>query len=87
MVKSQFGFGDLDSVFKWSLLDIYCPIKLKLACMFHNSGLQIRVCIGRLFFFSFKTYVVGTQKNHLNETVLLSTQNTFKLMGKIIITI
>ena len=24
---------------------------------------------------SFKTYVVGTQKNHLNETVLLSTHN------------
>ena len=23
-----------------------------------------------------KTYVVGTQKNRLNETVLLSTQNT-----------
>ena len=26
-------------------------------------------------YFSSKTYVVGTQKNHLNETVLLSTQN------------
>ena len=26
--------------------------------------------------FSTKTYVVGTQKNRLNETVLLSTQNT-----------
>ena len=26
--------------------------------------------------FSSKTYVVGTQKNRLNETVLLSTQNT-----------
>ena len=26
-------------------------------------------------YFSTKTYVVGTQKNHLNETVLLSTQN------------
>ena len=25
--------------------------------------------------FSTKTYVVGTQKNHLNEMVLLSTQN------------
>ena len=25
--------------------------------------------------FSTKTYVVGTQKNRLNETVLLSTQN------------
>ena len=28
------------------------------------------------FYFSIKTYVVDTQKNHLNETVLLSTQNT-----------
>ena len=27
-------------------------------------------------YFSTKTYVVGTQKNHLDETVLLSTQNT-----------
>ena len=28
------------------------------------------------FYFSTKTYVVGTQKNRLNEMVLLSTQNT-----------
>ena len=35
------------------------------------------------FDFSTKTYVVGTQKNRLNEMVLLSTQNIiFKLMGK-----
>ena len=27
------------------------------------------------FYFATKTYVVGTQKNHLGETVLLSTQN------------
>ena len=35
------------------------------------------VNIGKLFFLylSTKTYVVGTQKNRLNETVLLSTQN------------
>ena len=26
-------------------------------------------------YFSFKTYVVGTQKNRLNETVLLRAQN------------
>ena len=26
-------------------------------------------------YFSTKTYVVGTQKNRLNETVLMSTQN------------
>ena len=27
-------------------------------------------------YFSTKTYVMGSQKKHLNETVLLSTQNT-----------
>ena len=26
-------------------------------------------------YYSHKTFVVGTQKNHLNETVLLSTRN------------
>ena len=31
--------------------------------------------------------VVGTQKSRLNETVLLSTQNMLKLMGKKIFTI
>ena len=42
-----------------------------------ETGLQIRVRTGKLFsYFSTKTYVVGTQKNRLNETVLLSTQNT-----------
>ena len=30
---------------------------------------------------------MGTQKNRLNETVLLSTQNMFKLVGKKTITI
>ena len=40
-------------------------------------GLQIRVRIGKSFlYFSSKTYVEGTQKNRLNETVLLSTPNT-----------
>ena len=33
--------------------------------------------IGKIFsLFLIQTYVVGTQKNRLNETVLLSTQNT-----------
>ena len=46
-----------------------------------HSGLQIRVHSGKLFSnFSTQTYVVGTQKNRLIETVLetvlLSTQNT-----------
>ena len=38
------------------------------------------------FYFSTKTYFVGTQKNRLNEMVLLSTQNMLKLMGKKILT-
>ena len=32
--------------------------------------------------FSTKRYVVGTQKERLTETVLLSTQNMLKLMNK-----
>ena len=32
-------------------------------------------------YFSSKTYVVGTQKNRLNETVLLSFQNTCLING------
>ena len=41
-------------------------------------GLQIREPIWNLFFlFLNQTYVVGTQKNRLDETVLLSAQNTF----------
>ena len=39
--------------------------------------------ITKNFFISFlnQTNVVGTQKNHLNETVLLSIQNLLKLIG------
>ena len=33
--------------------------------------------IKNLFYFSTKTYVVGAQKNRLNETVLLNTKNKF----------
>ena len=37
----------------------------------------MRVCNWKLFsYFSTRTYAVGTQENRLNETVLLSTQNT-----------
>ena len=40
------------------------------------------------FYFSTKTYVVGTQKNRLNETVLLSTpRKMLKLMDNKIFTI
>ena len=42
----------------------------------YQIGLQIRVCTRTLFFlFLNQTYGVGTQKNRLDETVLLSTQN------------
>ena len=40
------------------------------------SGLEYQCIIKKKFCFSTKTYVVGTQKNSLNEMVLLSTQNT-----------
>ena len=41
-----------------------------------ESGLELRVGNRKIFpYFSTKTYVVGTQKNSLNATVLLSTQN------------
>ena len=33
-------------------------------------------------YFSTKTYVVGTQKNRLNETILLSTHNICKNDGE-----
>ena len=51
-----------------------------------EADLQIRM---QLFsYFSTKTYAVGTQKNCLNETVLLSTKNMcYKLMDKKIIAI
>ena len=42
-----------------------------------TSGFQIKSVIANYFsYFSTKTYVVGTQKNRLNETVILSTDNT-----------
>ena len=51
----------------------------------HQKDLQIRVFE---YFFSSKTYVVGTQKNPLNETVFLSTKKRLlKLMGKKVLTV
>ena len=50
----------------------------------HQTDLQIRVC--EYIFYS-KTYIVGTQKNRLDDTVLLSTKTAVKLMGKKILTI
>ena len=41
-----------------------------------NPGPKFRVRTKKfVFLFLDQTYVVGTQKNRLNETVLLSTQN------------
>ena len=63
----------------WGLINLITGQGSRKECILENYFL----------FFSSKTYVVGTQKNCLNETVLLSTQNTclIKLMGKKRITI
>ena len=43
----------------------------------YKQAPQIRVRNWKLLsYFSAKTYVLGTLKNRLNETVLVSTQNT-----------
>ena len=53
--------------------------KRKMFITSNISGLKLRVCNEDLIsYFSTKTYVVGTQKNCLNETILLSTQNICK---------
>ena len=41
----------------------------------HKYNVKIIGSDSKFSYFSSKTYVVGTQKNRLNETVLLSTQN------------
>ena len=43
----------------------------------------VKECVPKNYFsyFSTKRYVVGTQKNRLNETVLLSTQNIAETDG------
>ena len=52
---------------------IFC---LKILIHLKLSGLQIRVFENYFSYFSMKTDIVCTQKNRLNEMVLLSTQNT-----------
>ena len=42
----------------------------------NHGNVFFNFCGNPVSHFSTKTYVVGTQKNRLNETVLLSTQNT-----------
>ena len=60
----------------------------KYGLIFHRPPDKIAYLKIIFSYFSTKTYVVGTQKNRLNETVLLSSQkHTFKLMGKEINTI
>ena len=46
-----------------------------------NKRAQLKIVFS---YFSTKTYVVGTQKSHLNEMVLLSTQNMFILFDLIL---
>ena len=41
--------------------------------------LKRTVIIKLVFFFTTKAYVVGTQKDRLSETVLLSTYNAWKI--------
>ena len=50
--------------------------KLTLVLILVTTGIQIRLRTGILYsYFSTNTYVVGTQKNRLNQTVLLNTHN------------
>ena len=53
----------------------------------HITGLQKKGLIGNYFsYFSIKTHVVDTEKNHLNESSFEYPKHMFKLMGKNIIT-
>ena len=46
------------------------------SCTMYKAPRQECITENYFSYFSTKTYVVGTQKNRLDETVLLSTQNT-----------
>ena len=54
--------------------------KQELYCLRPPDKPTLYVIENYFSYFSTKIYVVGTQENSLNETVLLSTQNTFKLI-------
>ena len=61
------------------ILSLDCITKTTLkSCFGVKTSPQIRVHVTENYFsyFSTKTYVVGAQKNRLDETVLMSTQNT-----------
>ena len=53
---------------------------------FHYSSLIRPLVKSAYQIIIFLTYVVGTQKNRLNETVLLSTQNIF-LRGRVALSV
>ena len=81
LIKSNIVFGPaheiLVSIPPTSSQGLGKILHQNLFCLLIQSGPQIRVRTGKYFsYFSTKTYVVGTQKNRLNETILLSTQNT-----------
>ena len=59
--------------FQQNLQALYLFLNLQ---RYATTGLKLRFCTKNKFsYFLTKTYVVGTQKNRLNEMVLLSTQN------------
>ena len=72
-------------------------VRVTLSCWLHAESAEKdldRVPNNYFTYFSTKTYVVGTQKNRLNETVLLNGDGSFehpkrkfKLMGKKIFTL
>ena len=51
---------------------LFCLLK----CFLPVSLFSCKIVMINFLMFQAKTYVVGAQKNQLNETVLLSTQNT-----------
>ena len=51
-----------------AILDLTCPL------LYTQASRKECVLETYFLYFSSKTYVVGTQKNRLNETVLLSTK-------------
>ena len=71
-----------------SILNLSIP-QLYVGIVIPGQYLKLRVRTKNQFsYFSIKIYVVGTQKNRLNETVLLSTpKHMLKPMGKKIFTI
>ena len=79
----DFHFAKLANKVEGGYIGLRCIVDWR-----HSQALSYK-CIPTNYFshFSTKTYVVGTQKNYLNETILLSTQNMLKVMGKKILTI